>query len=133
MFEGDEDWLLPKSAGMMMKYYTTLLLGGLVICLVVETYFIRAQRLVFSDQPDIVRYHWSKISVTGAFEDTHILHPEYQVGYTIAGEFELPYVLYAMLALGMDSPLCSAQSPNWKVSYSCSEVAIVLEGMLIRS
>ena len=70
VFEGDEDWPFPKSATIMMKYYTTPLSGEIIIRFAVETCLIRVQSFVFSDEPDIVRYYWSRTSANGAFEDT---------------------------------------------------------------
>ncbi len=44
------------------------------------------------------------------------LHPEYHVGYTIAGDFGSPKVLYAMYASGMEAPHWRCQSPSLYVS-----------------
>ena len=77
------------------------------------TYLLRIQGLVVADQPEIVRKGWDGLSIFGKSiaVDDHI-HPENQVGYTMAGEEGAPNVLKAIWAFESVCPHCRSQSPT---------------------
>lgn len=100
VFEGEDDWPLPKSAGMMMKYFCGLNSLSSPISQVLSEITAFISRCYLRNKR------------------VQHLHPENHVGYTMAGSFGSPKVLKATWALGMISPLCNSQSPSGNVANS---------------
>jgi hypothetical protein len=98
VLEGEEDWLFPNRAGIMMKYFDELrVLEEPMSHSLSEITVLRSQSLVRLCDRAISR---------------GCLHPLYQVGYIIAGFETSPKVLYAIFADGMVSPDLRVKSPR---------------------